>query len=81
MHIPIMLTLVSSFAILCTAHLALALGLSLKKPRYKGLLALVLAPLAPYWGLAAKMRVRAFVWVIAFCIYVLALLLAISVEG
>jgi len=71
-----MLTLVGSFAILCTAHLALALGLTLKKPRWKGPLALVLPPLAPYWGYGAKMRVRAVLWVAAFCVYVLCLVAA-----
>jgi len=77
MDIAIMLTLVGSFAILCTAHLALALGLTLKKPRWKGFVALVLAPLAPYWGHAARMRPLPAVWVTAFCLYVLALLAAL----
>ena len=71
-----MLTLVGSFAILCTAHLALALGLALKKPRWKAPLALLLPPLAPYWGYGAKMRFRVVLWVGAFCIYVLSLLAA-----
>lgn len=71
-----MLTLVSSFAILCSAHVALALGLTRQKPRWKGPLALLLPPLAPYWGYGAKMRVRAVLWVAAFCVYVLALVMA-----
>jgi hypothetical protein len=72
-----MLTLVGSFAILCTAHLSLAFGLSQQKPRWRGLVALVLAPLAPYWGYSAKMRLRALVWVGAFSVYSLALVAAI----
>ena len=71
-----MLTLVSSFAILCSAHLALALALTWKKPRWKGPLALLLPPLAPYWGYGAKMRVLAVLWVAAFCVYVLTLVMA-----
>jgi len=76
MELGIMLTLVGSFAILCTAHLALALGLTLKKPRWRGPVALLVPPLAPYWGYGAKMRLRAILWVSAFCIYVLALVMA-----
>jgi len=71
-----MLTLVGSFAILCTAHLALAIGLTLEKPRWKGPLALLLPPLAPYWGYGARMRVRSVLWVAAFWIYVLCLVAA-----
>jgi len=76
MELAIMLTLVSSFAILCSAHVALALGLTRKKPRWKGALALLLPPLAPYWGYGAKMHLRAVLWVTAFCVYVLALVMA-----
>jgi hypothetical protein len=80
MNLAIMLTLVASFAILCTTHLSLVLALTLKKPRWKGPLALVLVPLAPYWGLNAHMRLRSLTWVVAFCLYILALVAA-SVEG
>lgn len=71
-----MLTLVGSFAILCTTHLALALGLILRRPRWKGAVALIVAPLAPYWGYGAKMRFLAVLWVAAFSVYVLALVAA-----
>lgn len=73
-----MLTLVSSFAILCTTHLALVLGLSRRRPRWRGPLALILAPLAPYWGYGAKMRFLALLWVVAFSTYMLALVAAYS---
>ena len=76
MELAIMLTLVSSFAILCSAHVALALGLTWKKPRWRGPVALLLPPLAPYWGYGAKMHLRAVLWVAAFCVYVLALVMA-----
>ena len=76
MELAIMLTLVSSFAILCSTHLVLALALSRKKPRWKGPLALLVPPLAPYWGYGARMRVLAVLWVAAFSIYVLALVMA-----
>lgn len=77
MDIAIMLTLVGSFAILCTVHLAIAIGLALHKPRWKGLLALLVFPLAPYWGHEVRMRLRVLLWVCAFFLYVLALVAAL----
>jgi hypothetical protein len=77
MDIAIMLTLVGSFAILCTVHLAIAIGLALHKPRWKGLLALLVFPLAPYWGHEIRMRLRVTLWVGAFFLYVLALVAAL----
>ena len=78
MDIAIMLTLVGSFAILCTVHLAIAIGLLLHKPRWRGLLALLVFPLAPYWGHELHMRFRVLVWVCAFFLYVLALMAALA---
>jgi len=78
MDIAIMLTLVGSFAILCTTHLWLAVALTLRKPHWKGPVALVVAPLAPYWGHAARMRLRSTAWVVALSVYVLALIAAFT---
>lgn len=80
MYIATMLTLVGSFAILCTVHLAIAIGLALQKPRWRGLLALVVFPLAPYWGHEVRMRLRVLLWVSAFFLYVLALVAALVQE-
>ena len=80
MDIAIMLTLVGSFAILCTTHVGLAVALTLRKPRWKGVVALVLIPLAPYFGHAARMRLGVALWVASFSVYVLALVAA-SVAG
>lgn len=81
MNIAIMLTLVGSFAILLTVHLSLAIGLACRKPRWRGLVALLLAPLAPYWGHGARMRVRTTLWLAALCIYLLSLFAAMAETG
>jgi hypothetical protein len=52
-----------SFATFVTAHVALALGLTLRAPRWHGPLSFVVPPLAPYWGLQAGFRARAACWV------------------
>lgn len=72
----VLAALVLSFATLVTAHVALAFGLALERPRWKGPLALVVPPLAPYWGMEAGMKKRAALWVGAVCVYALARILA-----
>jgi hypothetical protein len=64
--------LILAFALLVTMHLALAFRLVLRRPRWRGVVALVLPPLAPYWGAEAGMARMALVWVVALCIYVVA---------
>jgi len=63
----------SSFGLLVTAHVALVAGLCLRAPRWRGLLALVVPPLAPYWGWEAKMRVRAGLWFGGLAVYAMSL--------
>lgn len=72
----VLAALVLSFATLVTAHVALAFGLTLERPRWKGPLALLVPPLAPYWGMEAGMKKRAAFWVGAVCVYALARILA-----
>jgi hypothetical protein len=69
----LILVLSSSFGLLVTAHTALVVGLWLRAPRWRGLLALVVPPLAPYWGWEAKMRVRAGLWALGLAIYAMSL--------
>ena len=66
--------LVTSFAALVTDHLALAVGLTLRRPRWRGAAALVVPPLAPYWGFRASMRKRVIIWIAAVCVYAVSLL-------
>jgi len=62
-------SVVVSFATLVTAHVALAAGLAARPPWWHALLALVVPPLAPYWGFREKMRGRAAVWAAALVLY------------
>jgi hypothetical protein len=68
--------LVLAFAALATLHVALAVGLLARRPRWHGALALVLPPLAPYWGARQGMRARAIAWVVLAVVYAAALLVA-----
>jgi hypothetical protein len=71
----VVIVLVLAFATLATAHVTIVAGLLARPPRWRGLAALVVAPLAPYWAWQ-PMRSRAVVWLAAAAVYVLALLLA-----
>lgn len=71
-----MLALVGSFALLVTMHVAIAAGLTLKPPRWRGLLALLVPPLAPYWGMRERMRRRTALWVVSLMVYIVARLAA-----
>lgn len=63
---------VLAFALLVTAHLAIVVGLVAKTPRWRALVALVFAPLAPYWAWREHMRVRAGIWAVGVVVYVVA---------
>jgi ABC-type uncharacterized transport system permease subunit len=68
----VMASLIVAFALLVTMHAALVLRLLLREPRWRGLVALVLPPLAPYWGLEAGMKRMATLWIVALSIYIVA---------
>ena len=68
--------LVVAFAVLLTTHVGLAVGLARRTPRWRAIVALLAAPLAPWWGWQERMRVRAAVWVVAAVLYVVMLGLA-----
>ncbi|MCC6900938.1 MAG: hypothetical protein IT377_18315 [Polyangiaceae bacterium] len=68
--------LVVSFASWVTAHVALAFGLALGRPRWRGPVAFLVPPLAPYWGMEAGMKRRAGIWVTALVVYALARIVA-----
>ena len=72
-------TLVVAFATVATVHVALAIGLAHRGPLWRALLALVIAPLAPWWGWQARMRIRGALWVAAVAVYGVAL--DISLRG
>jgi hypothetical protein len=63
------LGLVLAFAVLVTAHVTLVAGLSGCSPRWRAAVALLAAPLAPYWGFKARMHGRAVLWVASAAAY------------
>jgi hypothetical protein len=71
--VAVTLVLVLSFAALVTAHVAIAIGLALKEPRWRAVVALLVAPLAPYWALATGMKARGWAWIGSVCLYSVAL--------
>lgn len=71
-------TLVFSFALLLTSHIAIVAGLLARRPRFRAPVAFLIAPLAPYWAYREGLRTRAFVWVIGALGYASARLLSAS---
>lgn len=65
-------TLVVSFALFITAHVAIAYGLAWRPPRWRALI----LPCAVYWAWREHMRVRAAVWAAALVLYVVATIVA-----
>jgi hypothetical protein len=61
--------LLLAFAVVVTAHLTLVAGLAWRAPRWRALVALVVPPLAPYWGWDG-LRQRSVVWLAAAAVYV-----------
>jgi hypothetical protein len=50
-------------------HGSLLGALIMHRPRYRAAVALVLPPLAPYWGWRAGFRTRAYAWATALLLY------------
>jgi hypothetical protein len=70
------LGLVGAFALLVTAHLTLVAGLAARAPRWRAFVALIAAPLAPWWGFGTGMRRRAGAWLAGAIAYGVFFLLA-----
>jgi hypothetical protein len=68
--------LLVAFATLVTAHVLLVAGLAARRPRWRALVALLAAPLAPYWGHRAGMHARSVMWTTGAVAYALCLWLA-----
>lgn len=74
--------LVLGFATFVTVHVSLAARLVARmQPRWRGLAALVLPPLAPIWGYREGLRRSAVLWVMSLLIYVAARLAAELLPG
>jgi hypothetical protein len=61
--------LVLAFATWTTAHAMLVLGLLRRPRRWRAGLALVLVPLAPWWGWREGMRCRSILWMVGLAAY------------
>ena len=64
------------YALLCVAvglhlvaHVTLVIGLWRLGPWWRGLVALLVPPLAPFWGYEAKLRGRVTLWVASLAVY------------
>ena len=71
-----MLALVGSFALFLTVHVALAAGLVRRVPRWRAPVALLFPPLAAYWGMRERMRLRTSLWLGAAMVYIIARIIA-----
>ncbi len=70
--------LVLGFATLVTVHVALAIRLTRReRPRWRGLVALVIPPLAVIWGFRAGFRRNAVLWLVAVVVYLIALIVSL----
>jgi hypothetical protein len=65
----VLAVLIVAFATLVTVHVTLAAGIARRESRWRGLVALVVVPLAPWWGWRERMRVRGVLWMIAAVVY------------
>ncbi len=75
----VLAALVLAFATFVTVHVFLAGRLTLRaRPRWRGLLALVVPPLAPLWAFREGWRRSATLWVAAVLAYVVARIAAAS---
>lgn len=72
-ELVLVVVLVVAFGVLVTVHVALAFGLLRRRPRWRGLVALFVVPLAPIWGWRERMRVRGALWIAAAAVYAVAL--------
>ncbi|MDB4997208.1 MAG: hypothetical protein JWM74_4640 [Myxococcaceae bacterium] len=65
-------SIVVFFAVWVTAHVATIFGLAMRTPRWRAIVAFFVVPLAPYWALRDRMRVRAALWVLGAIGYAVA---------
>jgi hypothetical protein len=69
--------LLLSFATLLTTHVAIAVRLGLRaRPRYRGVVALLVPPLAPFWAYEQRWRTMVLLWVGAVAVYLVTRVLA-----
>jgi hypothetical protein len=75
--IAVAATLILSFALLATAHVAIGTGLLTRPPRWRAALAFLVPPLAPFWGFREGLRVWSGIWLASVAVYAVCLSLAV----
>jgi hypothetical protein len=71
-----MLGLAASLGLLLASHAALSFGLARLGPWYRGLIAFVVPPLAPFWGYHGKLHGRSLLWIVALAVHSFCLIAA-----
>ena len=66
----LMLGLAVSLGLLLASHVALSVGLGLRGPWHRGLVAFLVPPLAPFWGYSGKLHTRSIVWIASLVAHV-----------
>ncbi len=70
----VLLGLISSaFGLYVVGHVILVIGLLRRRPWWRGLVALVVPPLAPFWGYEAGLRSAVLLWIVSLVVYVASL--------
>ena len=62
-------TLSTAVGLHLVAHVTLVIGLFRRAPWWRGLVALLVPPLAPYWGYEAHLRKRVTLWMVTLAVY------------
>jgi hypothetical protein len=60
----VFVALVLAFAAFITSHVALCFGIASNKPRLRALVAFVVVPLAPVWGVKDGLTKRVALWIV-----------------
>ncbi|HEY8087654.1 MAG TPA: hypothetical protein VIF09_07415 [Polyangiaceae bacterium] len=73
--------LAATLVVFAAAHVALVVGLARRGSWRRAALAMVVAPLAPWWGRTAGMRVVAIAWCAALALYTVGIAVAGALAG
>lgn len=66
--------IVLTFALAITLHVVLSISVARRTKLWRGLVAFVVPPLAPYWGFTLGMRGRAIAWIVSVVLYAVSVL-------
>ena len=62
-------TVATDLLVFVGAHVTLLGSLALRAPRYRAAVALLVPPLAPYWGWRSGLKTRVYVWGASLLLY------------